>query len=84
MPTIVGRPTCAKCKKPVDRMVRSTDPASGDFIFDVFCHGSTDRTILSYNQVADMDKDTLIEAIDAFTMEALTDDSSTADRGRAA
>lgn len=47
------RPICAKCGKPVERMRRQVDPSSGDVIFDVFCHGETDRTIIYRDELED-------------------------------
>lgn len=49
---IKGIVFCAKCGKPVDKMDSQFNPFTGDYLFTVHCHGKTEQTILTRNEIA--------------------------------
>jgi len=44
-------PQCAVCGHSVRRIVRILDPVNGDAVFDVYCHGKTERTRIDKNDI---------------------------------
>lgn len=49
---INGQVFCAKCGKPVDRMVYSSCPPVGDLLFTVYCHGEQESTVVTFQELA--------------------------------
>lgn len=48
-------PTCAKCKKPVDRFTYGDDPLSMGVYFIAECHGASERVDVSAFSLVDAD-----------------------------
>lgn len=52
MIAINGNVWCAKCGNPVEKMDSQFNPFTGDYLFTARCHGKTEQTILTRNEIA--------------------------------
>ena len=48
-----GHPMCEICKRPVERLVRWTDPMSLHVYFKAYCHGDERTSMVSLEQIED-------------------------------
>lgn len=47
-------PTCAICRRPVDRVEHYKDPESRSLIFEAHCHGEIQRAKISHDELLEM------------------------------
>lgn len=70
MNNVKGRPICAKCGKPVERIERRDDYLSRVIVFTAFCHGETEKTTLALKDLLTFIPDAGIEFTEAFKQRA--------------